>query len=82
MPTFEAERIPKKDVFANPFLVCNHCMETVKYTIWPKSGGHGCICMPCEHISKVDSICPSWTPVGGCDCKRIFGNILHVWKEF
>ena len=58
--------------FANPYLVCDECTETVRYwhtdercTTFCKDGFYN---YPCEHTAGVTSKCPSWSPVDGCRC--------------
>jgi hypothetical protein len=55
--------------FANPYLVCAECRESVPS--WHDAGVCGCDAgpwnMPCKHMG-VTGLCPSWSPVGGCTC--------------
>lgn len=57
--------------FANPWLRCTRCGQ-------PATGFHDpqqCGCdltgfhlEPCEHKAGALSVCPSWSPVDGCQC--------------
>lgn len=57
--------------FANPFLVCESC--TLKVPYWHDPVRCGCsevvFNYPCGHKANVVSLCPSWGPVNGCQCK-------------
>lgn len=58
--------------FSNPFLICDECKGKVKYWHNPER----CSCdesffnYPCEHSVGVTSICHTWSPVDGCECKN------------
>ncbi len=57
--------------FANPYLVCEECKESVPYWHNPDRcgcGDSGFENYPCEHTAGVISICASWNPVTGCEC--------------
>lgn len=70
--------------FANPFLACDNCHRLVR--AWHNDDQCGCDGTswnePCGcERTGVTSVCPSWGPVDGCQCLRIFGNVLHVHPE-
>ncbi|MGK5737261.1 hypothetical protein [Micromonospora sp. URMC 103] len=56
--------------FANPYLVCDLCAQGV--TAWHDPAKCGCdgdtYNLPCGHRASTLSICPSWSPVDGCQC--------------
>lgn len=56
--------------FANPYLVCEHCRQSV--IRWHNNDRCGCDAAfwndPCRHTAGVVSVCPSWSPVDGCTC--------------
>jgi len=56
--------------FANPFLVCTTCKELVRYWHDPTrcKCGKEAYNHPCKHSFSIMSICPTWSPVYGCDC--------------
>jgi hypothetical protein len=60
--------------FANPFLRCDTCKESVRYWHDPERCGSRCgkdACnYPCEHKLGVTSTCYSWSPVDGCSCEE------------
>lgn len=56
--------------FANPYLVCAQCR--VRVTSRP-----GMCNVPCGHAASYESLCPSWSPVGGCQCLEMFGSVIH-----
>lgn len=66
---------------ANPFLVCLRCRRGV--SAWHDSERCGCRAegaganLPCGHAAGVESVCPSWSPIGGCGCGRTLGMVDH-----
>lgn len=58
--------------FANPFLICEECGERVPY--WHDPNRCGCDDImynsPCGHKLGTLGICPSWSPVNGCNCSN------------
>ncbi len=62
--------------FANPFLVCNLCKQSVVGYIVSSEFVENLTNYPCGHIG-VTSTCPSWSPVGGCRCLEHLGSIQH-----
>lgn len=65
--------------FADPYLVCDLCHQPVPR--WHDDDRCGCRDgfwnEPCGHQAGVTSVCPSWGPVDGCTCVRVFGEVLH-----
>lgn len=65
--------------FANPFLVCDRCRQPV--SAWHNPEACGCDASfwnkPCEHRAGVTSVCPSWSPVDGCQCAAVLGSVQH-----
>lgn len=65
--------------FANPFLVCTTCRRPVP--AWHDPDKCGCDAhawnVPCEHSIGVRDTCPSWSPVDGCRCVEVFGDVDH-----
>lgn len=60
--------------FANPYLKCDECGASV--IRWHDDDQCGCAAgswnEPCHHKAGVTSVCPSWGPVDGCQCKPIY----------
>lgn len=57
--------------FANPYLLCGECKQSVKY--WHNPDRCGCVNEshynhPCGHVADLIQGCPSWNPVEGCIC--------------
>lgn len=86
----ESQRDPSK-TFANPYIACTTCGVRV-YWYDTETGndpcGHRGYDRPVreterpwlEWVDYVDafrSVCPSWGPVDGCECQRIFGEVGH-----
>lgn len=57
---------------ANPYLVCEHCGESVPR--WHAEEECGCSAgdwnEPCRHPAGTENLCPSWSPVDGCTCQE------------
>lgn len=55
---------------ANPHLVCLVCRQPVRR--WHDGEQCGCQVgswlVPCQHVTDVTSVCPTWGPVDGCQC--------------
>lgn len=66
--------------FANPYLRCDQCGTRVRH--WHNSDKCGCDAgswnKPCEHNASVTSVCPSWSPVDGCQCQEVLGKVDHA----
>lgn len=58
--------------FADPYLKCDECGESVPRWHDPEQCGDsdefGSWNEPCRHRAGVTSTCPSWSPVDGCRC--------------
>ncbi len=56
----------------NPFMCCLTCNEKVPYRHHFERCGcdGGNFNYPCEHPVGTTSICSSWGPVDGCQCKN------------
>ena len=56
--------------FANPFLACEVCGKRVRTrpALWNE---------PCGHAAPMNSVCPSWSPVDGCQCLEHLGKVEH-----
>lgn len=66
--------------FADPCLVCDKCDQWV--TSWHDNDQCGCDDTwwnePCGcSRAGVDSMCPSWGPVDGCQCQAHLGYVPH-----
>lgn len=65
---------------ANPYLTCLTCRKPV--TAWhdpDKCGcGRGDWNEPCGHAAGITSVCPSWSPVDGCQCAEVLGAVQHA----
>lgn len=66
--------------FANPFLVCDLCRQPVPR--WHNNDKCGCgeefWNEPCGDTAGVTSVCPSWSPVDGCQCREHLGRVDHA----
>lgn len=63
--------------FADPHLVCGWCAATVAgYRHAPGHDDDG-LNVPCGHRAAVESTCPSWDPVNGCECRTHLGTVDH-----
>lgn len=64
---------------ANPYLVCDLCRWSVPR--WHNNTKCGCDETfwndPCGHTAGITSVCPSWDPVDGCQCKEVLGSVEH-----
>ena len=65
--------------FANPYLRCDFCREPVPR--WHNNDTCGCgetfWNEPCGHTAGTTSVCPSWSPVDGCQCREHLGHVDH-----
>lgn len=79
MPTHTRTHV--EITFANPFLYCDECERPVPS--WHDSESCGCDetgweNLPCGHTAGIHSVCPTWSPVGGCECVTESGrHISH-----
>lgn len=70
--------------FANPHLVCTDCRRPVP--AWHNPDACGCDPevfgpfwnVPCGHRAGITSVCPSWSPVDGCQCAEVLGTVDHA----
>lgn len=70
--------------FANPYLVCGSCRQSVaRWHNNDKCGCDGkCWNAPCgKSGADVTSLCPSWSPVDGCQCQQQLGHVDHTRRE-
>lgn len=66
--------------FANPFLACEGCGKPVSRFHNHEQCGCGdpeADRNECCGAYGERSVCPSWGPVDGCQCARIFGSVEH-----
>lgn len=70
--------------FANPFLRCDECGQSVEGMVAFEGQAaecrHGGELVPCGHVG-VTSDCPPWGPVDGCRCQEHFGHVSHAEAE-
>jgi hypothetical protein len=66
------------EVYANPFNVCDRCKRRVS---WGGTVTGVFRNLPCGHAAGFHSVCPSWSPVDGCNCER-FGQRQHGEPTF
>lgn len=59
-----------KEIFANPYLVCDSCKKNVTHRENSRN-------QPCGHGAGFTSVCPSWSPVDGCQCMEHLGSVEH-----
>lgn len=58
-------------MYANPYNVCNKCKQrTTNMTSDARN-------LPCNHKGGFISVCPSWNPVTGCECKEVLDHVPH-----
>lgn len=68
--------------FANPFMICNQCKRRVEGFV--SSVYRDDLCehdfdnYPCGHAAGIQSLCPSWSPVSGCQCLEHIGTVNHA----
>lgn len=58
-------------VYANPFNSCEQCGARTTGTDDHSRN------QPCGHTGGFRSVCPSWSPVDGCNCLTFLGAIDH-----
>lgn len=73
--------------FADPYLICEQCRAWVVGWHNPQrcdpsptrqfGCGKSATNLPCGHAAGVTSVCPSWSPVGGCHCREHLGHVPH-----
>jgi hypothetical protein len=67
--------------FANPYLACTVCRQSVRR--WHNNDKCGCDATfwnaPCGHTAEAVSVCPSWSPVDGCQCREVLGSVSHTF---
>jgi hypothetical protein len=70
--------------FADPYKVCNECGGWVTGAVMlstaqpGRSGGGKLVVLPCEHERGYEDVCPSWSPVDGCQCEEHLGHVPHA----
>jgi len=66
---------------ASPFLACAACGKRVEAFHDDECGcdesGGPLLLMPCFHRSDYRDLCPSWSPVDGCQCLAHLGYVPH-----
>jgi hypothetical protein len=64
---------------ANPFLACSTCGRRAEAFHDDRCGCGETMPMnmPCGHTDGYDDLCPSWSPVDGCDCRYLLGFVPH-----
>jgi len=70
--------------FANPYLTCDRCGLWVD--AWHNPDQCGCgetgwQNLPCGHQAGVTSKCASWSPVDGCRCAEVLGEVPHEPRQ-
>ncbi len=69
---------------ANPYLVCVKCGGPATKFVAFGEQAEGCVheglIHPCMHLEST-SLCPSWSPVSGCQCANHIGYIPHKSME-
>jgi len=71
--------------FANPYLRCKYCGQPTPAWHDDQQCGPvpGTQCdaawylAPCGHKADAASMCPTWSPVGGCQCLALLGKQDH-----
>ena len=66
-------------LYADPYLVCDECGDRAAgYMIGPVPDAElDHANWPCEHKAGITSLCPSWSPVDGCQCVEHLGAVDH-----
>ena len=64
---------------ANPFLACASCGKRVESFHDDRCGCGltGLMNFPCGDRASYDDLCPSWSPVDGCQCLAHLGHVPH-----
>jgi hypothetical protein len=62
--------------FADPYKVCRTCGQWI--TGVDESGPRTGWTVPCHHSGSYDDVCPSWSPVDGCQCVQRYGERDHA----
>lgn len=79
MATITHTRTHVHERYANPYLVCLVCGEPVAASHTDTACGctSGSWNVPCGHPVGITSLCPSWSPVDGCQCAQQIGSVDH-----
>jgi hypothetical protein len=71
-----ATRVHVFVTFANPYLVCGQPVPR-----WHSPDACGCTGPvwnePCRHRTYATTRCWSWSPVDGCTCAAVLGEVPH-----
>jgi len=65
--------------YADPFIRCDECGKRAEGFVvdpHPDSEIDGAN-WPCGHKAAADTVCPSWSPVNGCQCEEHLGKVEH-----
>lgn len=61
-------------IYADPYLACDQCRQR---TVGYDRDAPGLRNEPCGHAAGMTSVCPSWSPVDGCNCIEQLGRRDH-----
>ena len=53
---------------ASPYLICVQCGAWVDHFSHTGEGQGPSRNQPCDHRADYANVCPSWSPVDGCNC--------------
>lgn len=72
--------------FSSPYLRCDQCGGKVEGYVSYHNSVEECEHrgqnVPCGHECGFDEVCPTWSPVTGCNCKEQLGEVKHkIEKE-
>lgn len=64
---------------ASPFLACGTCGKRAEAFHDDRCGCDetGPVNMPCGDRGEYSDLCPSWSPVDGCQCLAHLGRVPH-----
>ena len=63
--------------FADPFKMCERCDGWVTGVAVFPDEFRASENLPCRHAGY-RSVCPSWSPVDGCQCVEHLGHVAHL----
>lgn len=63
--------------FADPFKMCERCDGWVTGVAVFPDEFRASENLPCRHAGY-RSVCPSWSPVDGCQCVEYLGHVAHL----
>jgi hypothetical protein len=62
---------------ANPYKMCVQCQAWVTSFTNTVDGEGLTVNQPCGHTADYKNMCPSWSPIDGCQCQEFLGHVPH-----